>query len=85
MKFPKHDTHSSAHRWAENKRPKIEFTVGQSNQLRMNIPQKMREQKMREQKMSSKLFKATPSEHSSINISQNAGPKNELKVDKYIT
>jgi len=24
----------------ENKRPKIKFTVGQSNQLRMNIPQK---------------------------------------------
>jgi hypothetical protein len=64
----------------ESKRPKIEFTVGQSNQLRMNIPQKMREQKM-----SSKLFKVTPSEHSSINISQNAGPKNELEVDNHIT
>jgi hypothetical protein len=78
MKFPKHDTH----RWVnipENKRPKIEFTVGQSNQLRMNIPQKW------EQKMSSKLFKVTPSEHSSINISQNVGPKNELKVDQNIT
>jgi hypothetical protein len=83
MKFPKHDTHSSAHSWAnipENKRPKIEFTVGQSNQLRMNIPQKMRDQKL-----SSKLFKVTPSEHSSINISQNVGPKNELKVDQHIT